>query len=149
MIIKSAFQFLIVLTVVYGSSSDTITIKPNMFGNTFYFKDKQVRSRADMRYLLIWSPTAYRDFKAARPLYIAKMTSITVSATLIGFSLVQGTFAAFSNASFYWQPGAVGVGGIVLSIPLHTWHNSKISRAVDLFNRDVINKTAASSKNRP
>jgi hypothetical protein len=149
MIMKITLQLLIVLTTAFGSSIDTIRIEPERFGNAFYFKDRQVRSRSDMKYLLIWSPTAYRDFKGAQPVYIAKMASLTAGATLIGFSLVQGTFAVFSKAPFYWQPGAIGLGGIALSVPLNFWYANKITKAVGHYNRDAINKAAVRGKRRP
>jgi hypothetical protein len=137
MIIKATMFLCIIFTIIYSSPVDTIGIEPGFFGNSFFYNDKPVRSRADLKYILIWSPGAYKVFKTAKPLYVAKITSLTISSSLIGFSLIQGIYAAFSGTPFYWQYGAIGIGGAILTVPLHSWNNRKESRAVDLYNRNA------------
>jgi hypothetical protein len=148
MIIKNTIFLLTAFAIIHGSAVDTIKIGTGTFGSTFYYKDRPVRSRTDLKYLLIWSPMAYSNFKATRPLYLARTTSLTIGASLIGFSLVQGVFAAFSKAPFYWQAGAIGVGGVALSLPLHIWYNRTMSRAVDVYNREVLIKSLARGNDR-
>ena len=142
MIIKNTFFLLTAFAIIHGSAVDTIKIGTGIFGSSFYYKDRTVSSRTDLKYLLIWSPVAYNNFKATRSLYLARTATLTIGASLIGFSLVQGVFAAFSKAPFYWQAGVIGVAGVALSLPLHVRYNHKMSRAVKVYNREVLIKSS-------
>jgi hypothetical protein len=145
MISRISLLLLAVLLTVQGSDTDTIKVEMGVLGNAFYYKEQPVRFRSDLKYLLIWSPEAYRDFKATRPLYTAKISLLACGSTLLGFSLVQGAFAAFSKSPFYWQVGAIGAGATLLTIPLHFRYNRKITGAVEVYNRGVLTKLTVGS----
>lgn len=127
---------LLASTCTIAQVNDTITVKKNFGGQTFYYNGSQLKSR-QLKNTLKNHAEAYNIYKSSRAATTVGAILGYTGGFMIGWSL--GT--AIGGGKPNWAIGGIGAGLTAVSIPFSISSGKKIKKAVNTFNASVTNQS--------
>lgn len=131
---KKIFLLFILITTVFtafGQVSDTIEIRKS-FGTRYRLHGKNLLPRQLVE-ITKSNPEAYQEMKIAKSNYDGGYALGAIGGFMVGWPL--GTAIAGRDPN--WVLAGIGVGFIVVSIPLTAAYNKHAKAAVNIYNRDL------------